>query len=342
MKILFVCLSGLKFTVKTPHEEPLGGTESAVAYLATELHWRGHEVTIMTTRDSIETIHGIKHIPVSEEGVKAIDPDFVVVPSAPQAIPGIRKCAPNAHVVLWNHMRPDQPSMQPLFDATIQKDIEHIVYVSTSQRDAFNIKGDVINNAISPAFENMFTSASQILETKECRGVYTSTPYRGLAILASIKELDIDVFSSMAVYQSDDSSYEAMYKKLKENDCLKLHGSVSQAELANQLRRTAFLVYPSIFVECHSIAILEAMAAGLKVITTDAASPQTEYIDSLASTGATVDAYATLLRSNINFFRSRPEAWADKAWRQIQYVNQEFTWKKKAAEWETYLGTLKV
>ena len=34
MKILFVNLSGLRFTVATPDQEPLGGTKSALCYLA--------------------------------------------------------------------------------------------------------------------------------------------------------------------------------------------------------------------------------------------------------------------------------------------------------------------
>ena len=342
MKILFICLSGLKFNVMTPLREPLGGTESAVAYLAYHLYLRGHDVTIMVkgAEDAVEV--GVKHIEISEEGAKELNPDVVIVPSAPQAIPGIKKIIPNAAVILWNHMQPDQPSIQPIFNKEIQKDINNIVYVSESQKSVFGIDGRVINNAISPAFESMFTSASDVLKHKKCKGAYTSTPYRGLAILATMQEIEIEVFSSMAVYQGDETPYAAMYEKLKANDCLKLNGSVSQANLADRLRPISFLVYPSIFRECHSIAIIEAMAAGLKVITTDMASPQTEFIDSMPMESATVEEYAKLLRANINYFRSRPEEWAEKSWKQIQYINQEFTWKKKAEEWETYLKGLKV
>jgi hypothetical protein len=338
MKILFICLSTLKFDVETPTKEPLGGTESAVAYLSVELAKLGHEVVLMCNSEE-KILQGVKHRPV-DENLDAIDPDVVIVTSAPQAIPAIQAKAPRAKVILWNHMNPDQPAMQPLFDEKIRAGIKHIVYVSENQKQTFKgIPGDVINNAIAPVFENMFTSAEEIFEAKQCRGVYTSTPYRGLAVLLKIQEMEIDVFSSMKVYQGNDEQFQPMYEKLKENDCIIMKGSVSQTELAKSMREIAFLVYPSIFLECHSIAILEAMAAGLKVVTTDLASPQTEFIDSMPN-GGSVDDYAKMLRKNINFFRSRKKEWSEKMWQQVQYVNREFTWAKRAKEWSDYLGKI--
>ena len=351
MKILFLCLSTLKFDTKTPFSEPLGGTESALAYLAPEMVKLGHDVTLMCGTHPHVGEDGVKHCPVSED-LSSIGPDVIVVTSAPQAAPGIRKAAPNTKIVLWNHMRPDQPAMRHIVDPVCAAAIDNIVYVSEIQRQAFvdlpqrgtlDLNGahtTVINNAIAPCFENMFSSADEIFKAKKCRGVYTSTPYRGLAVLAQIKEIPIDVYSSMAVYQGNDAVFATMYENLKKNDCLTLYGSVSQKKLMKHIRETAFLVYPSVFAECHSIAIIEAMAAGLKVITTDMASPQTDFIDSMSATKGSVDDYARMLRRNINSFRSRPEEWAEKMWKQVQYVNSEFTWKKKAKEWDVYLSSV--
>lgn len=344
MKILFICLSTLEFNVRTPLTEPLGGTESAMSYLSVELAKLGHEVMLMGKMKA-ETIDGVVHLPISED-IAPLDPDVVIVASAPQAFPAIKKIVPRAKLVLWNHMRPDQPVMLHLFQTDTAKDIDYIVYVSEMQRKAFvdsnvpRLHETVIGNAIAPPFENMFSSAKEILDVKKCCGAYTSTPFRGLAVLANIKELPIEVYSSMRVYQGDDSSFRAMYDNLKQNDCLELKGSVSQTMLRDNMRELSFLVYPSIFAECHSIAILEAMAAGLKVITTDVASPQTDYIDSMASVGGSLEAYTSLLRRNINFFRAYPEEWADKMWEQVQGVNNEFTWRRRAQEWDDYLHNI--
>lgn len=348
MKILFICLSSLKFNVHTPYSEPLGGTESAMSYLAVALVKEGHDVTLMRNDPEESVIDGVKHLPISED-IAPMDPDVVIVASAPQAFPAIKKIVSRAKLILWNHMRPDQPVMAHFFQGEVAKAIDQVVYVSEVQRKAFEDTyidkatmptGCIIGNAIAPCFENMFASAEEIQNTKQCRGVYTSTPFRGLAILAHIKELPIDVYSSMKVYQGDDTPFLTMYESLKANDCIDMKGSVSQTELRDHLREVSFLVYPSIFAECHSIAILEAMAAGLKVITTDVASPQTEYIDSMSATDGSLDAYALLLRKNINAFRAHNQEWSQKMFKQVQHVNKEFTWAKRANEWSAYLTSL--
>lgn len=350
MKILFLNLSHLKFTVETPLRAPLGGTESAIAYLATALGMRGHDVSLMSLNDG-GTINGVKHLPVKLENLPK-DMDTAIIASAPEAWPKMKELLPNTKLVLWNHMLPNQPAMQNLFNPAVQQLIEHIVFVAEGQKAAFCVPSanhpalsiadlHVINNAVSPPFENLFSSADELLKTKQCKAAYTSTPFRGLACLATVQELPIDIYSSMAVYQDSDQPYEKMYENLRANDCLVFHGSVSQTELAAHLRETAFWAYPSIFQECHSIALLEAMAAGCKVITTDLALDKSDFADILPFASATVADYATLLRKNTNSFRSRPTEWAQKMFEQVQHINREFTWKKKAEEWETYLLGLK-
>ena len=339
MKILFLNLSGLKFNVTTPLTDPLGGTESAVCYLATELAKLGHDVTLMANTE--EAVHeNVKHMPVSEETVVPLDPDVVVVPSAPQAFAHLQKVLPRAKLVLWNHMMPDQPAIQPLFHPDVSKTIPNIVFVSENQKAFFRVNGHVINNAVAPVFENMFASADEILAQKECVGTYASTPFRGLAILADVKEVQIKVFSSMQVYQSDDLPFAEMYKNLEKNDCLTMMGSVSQTQLAQEFKKASFFVYPCIFRECNSIAVVEAMAAGMKVITTDYAHPATEFVTSMAADTGTVEEFTKLLRQNVNSFRSQPEKWAMQMYKQVQYINDNYTWKKRALEWQDYLLSL--
>lgn len=353
MKILFLCFSGLKFTVLSPANVPLGGTESAVAYLAMELAKRGHDITLMSTFDNLPgdpMIGGVRHLPLTDDQavLDKLDPDIVIAPSAPSAFPGIKRMLPRAKLILWNHMRPDQPAIQSLGETNVFNAVGRIVYVSEVQKKAFSkapwlpvanaqpIEEVVINNAVAPCFENMFTGPGDIVASKTCKGAYTSTPFRGLAALAKVKELAIEVYSSMKVYQADDKPFAQMYENLLKNDCIEMKGSVSQSVLAERLRPLAFFVYPSIFPECHSIAILEAMASGMKIITTDVALEPNGFADIMSSRG-TIDDFAKLLRKNINSFRSRPEEWAEKMWEQVQYINREFTWKKKAGEWENYL-----
>lgn len=347
MKILFLNLSHLKFTVATPLQQPLGGTESAIAYLATAMAARGHDVSLMSLNDG-GVIKGVKHVPVKLENLAGIKPDVMIIASAPEAWPKMKELMPDTTLVLWNHMLPNQPAQAHLYNPAVQQLIEHLVFVSERQKKMFteNVTNRpplavpdmrVIENAIATPFENMFGGPEDILKAKECKAAYTSTPFRGLACLAKIQELPIDIYSSMKVYQSEDTDYEKMYEHLRQNDCLTFHGSLSQIELAAALSSTAFWTYPSIFQECHSIALIEAMAAGCKVITTDLAIDKSDFADIMPFGSATVNDYAALLRKNIHSFRSRPEVWAEERWKQVQYVNATFTWAKKAVEWETYL-----
>jgi hypothetical protein len=97
--------------------------------------------------------------------------------------------------------------MRPLFRPETVETIDKIVYVSDSQKNAFvkealgssdvcldGPNSKVIGNAVAPFFESMFSSAEEILAAKNCRGAYTSTPFRGLKHVAKIKELPIDVY----------------------------------------------------------------------------------------------------------------------------------------------------
>lgn len=344
MKILFICFSGLKFTVDTPDKEPLGGTESAVCYLARAFAQRGHEVRLMSAipEDLPESILGVQHLAMNDK-LENYEPDIVIVPSAPSAVPGIQKAFPKAEVILWNHMRPDQPAMQGYFDPAVQAELKHVVFVSNIQKLAFAALNQptthqttVIYNGIGPRFQNMFESAAEIAAFKDLKGAYTSTPYRGLAVLAHINELPIEVYSSMKVYQTDDDPYAAMYARLAENPNIEMKGSVSQYELSMRLKTCAFFVYPSIFPECHSIAILEAMAAGLRVVTTDCAIEPNPHVR-VMPVDSSLEDYRAVLREEINFYQTNKDDWAEKRFQQIQYVNSNFNWALKSVQWETYL-----
>lgn len=47
MRIVFIDTTYWQYTVETPYERPLGGSQSALCYLATELARLGHSITIL-------------------------------------------------------------------------------------------------------------------------------------------------------------------------------------------------------------------------------------------------------------------------------------------------------
>ena len=333
MRILFLVLGSLEFDVKSPEEIPLGGTESAVCYLARALAKIGHFVTLSNpTIKKLENKCGVIHVPKSEINREHFD--VVIVPNAPFAFVKLKTLFPDSKLVLWNHLLPSQPAMK--YFKLMRDQIDEVVFVSEKQRKMFNDEhGVVLPNAIAPCFEHMFYNATELMKAKELRGAYTSTPYRGLDKLQKIRELPIDIFSSMQVYQASDHDFIPMYEELSHNGALRMNGSVPQPELAHYLMRCSFLVYPSTFEECHSIAILEAQAAGLKVITTPSAMEPDGYADIV-----TQEEYIPKLAENISVYKENPLLWAERRLDQVRYINDRFTWKKRAREWESMLCQL--
>ena len=125
------------------------------------------------------------------------------------------------------------------------------------------------------------------------------------------------------------------------------HGSVSQPVLAQQLRNAAFLSYPCAFVETYCIAALEAIAAGLKVVSLElGALPETTlgFADLLPLSMEMTDPeivtdYIALLEKNVMDFQIQPREWAEERFEQSLSVNRLCSWPARATEWEAFLAS---
>ena len=336
MKICFLSLSGLSFNVVTPEVQPLGGTESSFCYLARELA-KTHDVTLVARNCLKQTIMNVKHD--CEVNVGDFD---VVISNAPIQMTGDRK----PKYIFWNHLAHFDSAIKSLMFKDVLQGIDAVVYVSEWQKNecekqfgkARNTK--VIGNGLTPAFENMFRSSDELREAKQQNiGVYTSTPYRGLRLLPEIMDrlenISLEVYSGLAVYQGDDAGYQGIYDSLKRPDTT-LCGNLSQVELATKLRRASYMLYPSVFPETFCIAVLEAMAAGLGVITSN-----------LGALPETLKGYGYMAReelTGVDIFVDRFVAAYSYAvsnhvdrWQQVEYVNKNCLWKHRAQAWNSLL-----
>lgn len=361
MKLLFLTASPIRFTVATPGTTPLGGTESAVAYLARHLAARGHEVSLVAQlpahfpKDGTpDKVMGVRHAVFPDAGddpafYAAGDFDAVIAVSCAPLAPHLRAMAPRALQVHWIHMMPDQPNVAQL--NALAPQIDSAVFVSNFHRAVLRYPGtsQVIGNGIAPAFENMFASAAELRAAKQNRAAYTSTPFRGLEVLARALplagiETELDVYSGMAIYHEPEGRHEALYARLRATPRCHMHGPLGQDALAQRLRPVSFLAYPSIFAETYCIAALEAIAAGLQVVSTDlGALKETTlgFADLLPLPGsleALVPLYAQHLKQAVERSQADPEGWAEERFAQAQEVSQRCSWDTRAREWEDFLG----
>lgn len=351
MKLLFVSNQPVRFNVETPAREPLGGTESAIAWLARQLVANGHDVGIMAelAPGTPEWLHGVRHLP-RQRLADAAGYEAVIAVGSLDLAGQLKAIAPRALHIAWLHALPDQPGMKLLPTAT--PFLDHAVFVSEYQRRAVRFAGaaHVIGNGIAPAFENLFGSAEELAAAKQNRAAYTTTPFRGLQVLtkafaAAHLTTELDVWSGMRVYQASDEPFTEVFAAARATPRLQLHGPVGQAELAQQLKRVAFLFYPCVYFETYCITALEAIAAGLKVVATDiGALKETTlgFADLMPALGLSPDAlvqgFARGMEQAEAAFLADPRAWAEERHAQSRDVVRRCSWQARAREWEEFLG----
>jgi glycosyltransferase involved in cell wall biosynthesis len=209
----------------------------------------------------------------------------------------------------------------------------------------------VIGNGIAPGFENLFASAAELAAAKRNRAAYTSTPFRGLNVLRQSFEdaglaTELDIYTGMVLYRQDDAQFAALYEAVRATPRCHLHGALPQAELAQRLKRNAFLFYPCTYAETYCIAALEAIAAGLKVVSTAlGALPETTLGFAHLLTlppGTDLMGLARLfvapMRAAEADFLARRQEWAEERFAQSREVSRLCNWRVRAREWEALLG----
>jgi glycosyltransferase involved in cell wall biosynthesis len=273
------------------------------------------------------------------------------------------KLPSRCRLILWTGHAPDQSAMSALQKAEVRAGWDLIVCVSQwharEMQRSFSLDSArmaVMRNAVGPGFENLFPDAAALAKAKSSAPVlaYTSTPFRGLNVLLSLfpevrrrePRARLQVYSSMKVYGYDESKDRgaALYAQCRSTPGVEYVGSVPQPLLAESLKSAAILAYPNIFPETSCIAIMEAMAAGLLVVTTDlGALPETTMgLGTMVPAHrkgedlrAFMAAYLDRLMEAIEDWNS--EKFYSARWEQVRAVTSQCTWSIRAAEWERAL-----
>ncbi|AHB87414.1 glycosyl transferase family 41 [Thermosynechococcus sp. NK55a] len=368
MRLLFIDGIGWQYTLNTPYEAPLGGTQSALCYLAEQLQQRGHEVWLFNNTRHIECIRHVPHLPLAWltlPFLEQLKPDIAIILNSTLGADQLRLVLPpQTPLLLWAHHAADQPDVESLRSPEHQEVYERIVLISQWQQEqyieAFKIPAEktaVLRNAIAPCFENLFDSTESILKAKAQPWTlaYTSTPFRGLNLLLDLMpalqvshpSVRLNVYSSMKVYQASESEdqqeYGNLYQRCHDLANVNYVGSLRQPELAQALKSTAIWAYTNTFPETSCIAAMEAMASGCYLITSElGALPETTagFADLIPIPQENYLAdYSRLLNRAIQRFND-PQAHAALEAHlraQVDYINHHCTWSVRAREWEAFL-----
>lgn len=287
--------AGLPFDGDTLKTQGLGGSESAAYYQARELARRGHAVTVYTSKEQKSgegvTIDGVKycyHGEVTQQSplgksfehyARNTPHDVLIIQRHPHAFHGgfnAKVCIHQHHDLALHRLAPSILSGAWQVDAfTAVSDWHREQMLSVYGINPDYVK--VIRNGVDPS---LYEGArkNRFLERDTFRMIYQSRPERGLMHLlreGGIMEQLLGTPATLYVFGYDNTvpSMAHLYAELRDR-ASKLPnvvwmGSVPKPALADYQRDADLFIYPTTFEEVSCISVMEAMHAGLPVLTTD-------------------------------------------------------------------------
>lgn len=256
---------------------------------------------------------------------------------------------PSRPNILWEHLNYDQQNVQGLKSQDLINRLDAIVFVSHWQHDHFRrffpIPGNkcyVIQNATEPC--EVHTKPRGKL-----RLAYTSTPWRGLKMLIDVwkrlnrQDVELVVYSGTKIYgqvfhDQEHPKFAPLYQELAKLPNVTHIDYAPNHEVRQALKDCHIMAYPNTWEETSCLAVMEAMMAGCKVVTTSyGALPETcgVWADYIPASADMVGRYTELLNNAIDTF------WDDqvqaKLADQVKHYNQYWTWETRAKEWKSFL-----
>jgi len=367
LKIAFLDALEWDYVIHSPRSGPLGGSQSSLCYLAEELVTLGHDVTLFNHTTTPCRSRGVNCFNLTHAHLiefSYYDVMIALNQGSAHFAKYLRAGAGERPVmVCWSQHNHDQPAVEELARPDAADAWDGFVLVSEWQaigyREVFGITPErikIIGNAIAPGFENLYANPETIAAQKPWPPVlcYTSTPFRGLDVLleafprirAAIPGTTLKVYSSMGVYQvgADQDPYAPLYARCRAMEGVEYIGSLPQPVLAQALKHATCLAYPNTFAEGFCISVLEAMAAGCLVITSDWGALRAttagfgHHLTPPANAQQHAELYADFTVGVLNQSRSSPSEYAQKLANQVRTVNQTGTWAARAQEWHAWLS----
>lgn len=358
MKISFYT-RGTEFNGNTIAEKGLGGSESAMLYMARELARRGHTVSVFCSCDTPGNYDnvGYRHEQEFLGYCQAARQDVCIFSRLYEPL-----VEANCRVkILWLHdIAGNQYYTSGL--PVIDSHIDRYFVISDWQRQGYLEKFGFDENRFYLTRNGVDLS---LFDSKPTRNrnklIYINTPFRGLDVLIqlfpkirhAVPEAELHLYTGMSLYGNQFMEWEdqlkALYRQAQSMPGVYLREPVPKAELAAELQTSGLSVYPSHFEECCSIASLEVQAAGVPMVTSDLAGLR----DTIQNrqTGILIPIDDVQARSHSQLYQERflaettrllkdTLAWNALSSNAINSIRENYTWTLIAGEWEEELNDL--
>ena len=197
--------------------------------------------------------------------------DFQIIASR------VRKIEEDKIRVYWVHDLPEDPEINHLREEASRNRFHKIVYCGQWQYNRYlgvlgipqDEKNVVLDTPIVPI-------DLKPKDKEKINLIYTSTPQRGLEILVPVfiklaetyKNIHLHVYSSFSIYGWDggDDRFKQLFDICRMHPQITYHGAVPNDEVRAAYQDAHILAYPSIWQECNSRSLIEAMSAGVLAV----------------------------------------------------------------------------
>ena len=344
---------GTPFHGHTLIHKPLGGSESAVIYMARNLAHLGNKVSVFCNCDRPGVYDGVIYetfsqiVPASSVApfdicifCRVLDPIYQVLTRAR---------------VLWLHDTAEAKAYEQAIPA-LKDLIDRYFFIGNWQTDDYlqrynTIPKERIYVTHNGVDETLFSIP---VERDKNKLIYINTPYRGLDVLLDIfpfirREVpaaQLHLFTGMSLYGDSFSEWERqlkpLYDKARGQAGVHLNPPVTKQELAKELLSSYLALYPSHFKECCSISSLECQAAGTPMVTSDLAGLKDTIIDGESGVLIPVDDLARMsyspvyrrkfLEVTLELLRNE-EKWSYLSRNARRRMEEKYTWNRIARSW---------
>jgi glycosyltransferase involved in cell wall biosynthesis len=346
-----------EYNINTPYTEPLGGTQSAICYFLEELALKNNDVYLINNIKEPCEIKNVKHIPhsISINYIKSNNLvfDCIITSCLANDLLEYKTLLNNDNTLfcLWTGHDVDQEASKLLNNMMFMEFVDLYIFVSDWQRnryiDTFNIPYDktiIMRNGIGKPFED---NLNKPLNKVKNSMTYCSIPWRGLDLLNPIfktiknkyTNASLKIYSGMNIYKQQDTNIE-LYEEFKQMESVTYNQGISQTELAKELLNIEYLTYPNTFQETSCITVLQAMASGCLVVTSDLGALKesmnglNKYIDINIrnfNKNKYINDFIVTFDNLINLSDNTKELLVKK---NIQYIKENYTWSVICAQFE--------
>jgi glycosyltransferase involved in cell wall biosynthesis len=349
---IVIYTEGLPFDGETPFARSLGGSESAVVFMARELARRGHGVRVFCRCQRPGDYDGVvyRDLTAFPEFVETDGCDVFV---CCRHLRGLTAPVRSRVNVVWNHDLLVKQTAGYL--ASLMFRVDRLFVLSEFHRQQFRRHLEapehrylVTRNGVDLA---LVDEAITGVERDPDRVMYTSRPERGLDVLLTmwpeIRERRPDLKLAIAHYDNPGADaqmadyLETLRRVAGELPGVTMLGGLSKRELYRELARSALVLYPSVFPEVSCISALEAAACGTPMVASRYCALKESVADD--ETGALIPGNPREQPYQAAFVRAVADLLGDEAPRAEmgaaarRRIEERYQWRTIAEEWEGVL-----